>query len=136
MTVISITSYSIWTATLYALDEDNNVIASNTLTNPNAGVSFFRGTLSVSSSRPIHRFTVLPAGCQIGGSRCDEILNLDNLDLIAPPPTPGVQVSDARGVPTLGAWSIKGLLILLGALGAVAIRSRSMALAPRHPRAR
>src|SRR5438552_8015469 len=40
VTGISITSYSVWTATLYALDGANNVIASNTLTNPNVG-SFF-----------------------------------------------------------------------------------------------
>jgi hypothetical protein len=77
---ISITSFSFWTATLYALDEADNVIASNTLSNPNAGSGFFLGTLSVSANRPIRRFTVLAAGCQIG-SPCDQILNLDNLVL-------------------------------------------------------
>lgn len=81
VTGISITSYSLWAATLYALDEADNVIASNTLMNPQAGSSFLLGTLSVSTSGPIHRFTVLPAGCQIGGSMCAPILNLDNLVL-------------------------------------------------------
>jgi hypothetical protein len=82
VTGISITSYSVWTATLYALDEANNVIASNTLTNPNAGSSFFLGTLSVSTSNPIRRFTVLAGDCQIGEG-CDQILNLDDLVLTA-----------------------------------------------------
>lgn len=93
VTGISITSYSVWTATLYALDESNNVIASNTLTNPNAGSSFFLGTLTVSTSIPIRRFTVLPAGCQIGESFCSPILNLDDLVLVS---TSGD--SDADGV--------------------------------------
>lgn len=83
VTGISITSYSVWTATLYALDEANNVIASSTLTNPNAGSSFFLGTLTVSTSLPIRRFTVLPAGCQIGESGCGPILNLDDLVLVS-----------------------------------------------------
>ena len=88
VTAISIKSYSFWTATLYALDENNNVIASDTLTNPNAGSAFFLGTLNVSANRPIRRFTVLPAGCQIGVRPCDPILNLDDLVLIAPAPGP------------------------------------------------
>lgn len=87
VTGISITSYSVWTATLYALDENNNVIASDTLINPNAGSAFFLGTLNVSANRPIRRFTVLPAGCQIGVWPCNPILNLDDLVLIAPGPT-------------------------------------------------
>ncbi len=115
VTGISITSYSFWTATLYALDENNNVIASDTLTNPNAGSSFLLGTLSVSANRPIRRFTVLPAGCQIGASPCDPILNLDNLILIAPA-TPG-----PPGVPTVSGWGMLVLVVLLGTVGALLI---------------
>jgi hypothetical protein len=114
VTGISITSYSIWTATLYALDENNNVIASDTLTNPNAGSAFLLGTLNVSADRPIRRFTVLPAGCQIGVSMCDPILNLDNLVLIAPA-TPG-----APGIPTGTGWGLLILAALLAATGAYA----------------
>lgn len=114
VTGISITSYSFWTATLYALDENNNVIASDTLTNPNAGSAFFLGTLNVSADRPIRRFTVLAAGCQIGASLCDPILNLDDLVLIAPA-TPG-----APGIPTGTGWGLLILAALLAATGAYA----------------
>jgi hypothetical protein len=115
VTGISITSYSVWTATLYALDEANNVIASNTLTNPNAGSAFFLGTLSVSTNVPIRRFTVLAAGCQIGGGMCDQILNLDNLVLTSPSPTPPAEV------PTVTGWGMLVFLVLLGAVGAILI---------------
>ena len=114
VTGISITSYSFWTATLYALDESNNVIASDTLTNPNAGSAPFLGTLNVSADRPIRRFTVLPAGCQIGVSPCDQILNLDDLVLIAPA-TPG-----APGIPTVTGWGLLLLAALLAAIGTYA----------------
>jgi len=110
VTGISITSYSIWTATLYALDADGNIIATNTLTNPNAGSAFLLGTLSVSAGQAIARFTVLPAGCQIGGSQCSPILNLDNLTLIATAPPPPVDAPNA--VPALGAWPLAGLIVL------------------------
>jgi len=84
---ISITSYSFWTATLYALDEAGHVIASDTLTNPNAGSAPLLGTLSVATTTPIHRFTVLAAGCEIGGP-CSQILNLDDLVLMTNAATP------------------------------------------------
>lgn len=117
VTGVSITSYSFWTATLYALDEANNVITSSTLTNPAAGSSFFLGTLSVSSSQPIRRFTVLPAGCQIGGGSCDQILNLDNLVLTFPSTNPPA----AGGIPTLTGWGMIVFLTLLGVGGAFLI---------------
>jgi hypothetical protein len=117
VTGVSITSYSFWTATLYALDENNNVIASDTLTNPNAGSSFFLGTLSVSLSRPIRRFVVLPAGCQIGASQCNPILNLDNLILIEPAVGP-------QGIPTISGWGMLALVVLLGTAGALAMGGR------------
>jgi len=122
VTGITITSYSFWTATLYALDENNNVIASDKLTNPNAGSSFFQGTLRVSATRPIRRFTVLPAGCHIGGGPCDHILNLDNLVLNAPAETgpPGVP----SAIPTVTGWGLLGLLVLLGTTGAVLLGRR------------
>ena len=115
VTGISITSYSFWTATLYALDDANNVIASNTLTNPNAGSAFFLGTLSVSTSTPIRRFTVLAAGCQIGGGMCNQILNLDNLALTSPSTTPPAEV------PTVTGWGMLVLVVLLGAAGVILI---------------
>jgi hypothetical protein len=119
VTGISITSYSFWTATLYALDENNNVIASDTLTNPNAGSAFFLGTLNVSANRNIRRFIVLPAGCQIGASSCDPILNLDNLTLFAP------ATSDPAGIPMVSAWGLLVLPSLPAAIGAYAAE-RSM----------
>jgi hypothetical protein len=117
VTGVSITSYSVWTATLYALDENNNVIASNTLTNPNAGSSFFLGALSVSSSRPIRRFVVLPAGCQIGAGQCNPILNLDNLNLLGPP-------AGTPSVPTISGWGTLVLVVSLGTAGALLIGRR------------
>ena len=113
VTGISITSYSFWTATLYALDDANNVIASNTLTNPNAGSAFFLGTLSVSTTTPIRRFTVLAAGCQVGGGMCDQILNLDNLVLTSPSAEPPPEV------PTVTGWGMLVFLVLLGAGGSI-----------------
>jgi hypothetical protein len=112
VTGISIRSYSFWTATLYALDENNNVIAANTLTNPNAGSAFLLGTLSVSADRPIRRFTVLPAGCQIGGGNCPQILNLDDLVLMAPATPAPV------GIPAFEGWGRLVLAALLAAIGA------------------
>jgi hypothetical protein len=115
VTGISVTSFSLWTATLYALDENNNVIASNTLTHPNPGSLFLQGTLSVTASQPIHRFTVLPAGCAIG-QPCNPILNLDNLVLVtAGPPS----------VPTLTGEGLLALLVLLGTGGTLLIHRRS-----------
>lgn len=80
---LSIVSYSYWSDVLYALDSSNTVIATDTLTSPTVGSAFFLGTLSLETTQPISRFTVLPAGCSIGATRgaCDEILNLDNLVL-------------------------------------------------------
>ena len=81
---ISILSYSYWSDVLYALDSSNTVIATDTLTSPTVGSAFFLGTLSLETTQPISRFTVLPDGCSIGATRvgaCDEIVNLDNLVL-------------------------------------------------------
>ena len=120
VTGVSITSFSVWTATLYALDENSNVIASNTLINPNAGSSFFLGTLSVSSSRPIRRFVVLPAGCQIGAGQCNQILNLDNLNLLGSAAGPG-------SIPTISGWGMLVLVVSLGTAGALLIGRRPSA---------
>jgi hypothetical protein len=89
---ISILSYSFWTDVLYALDSSNNVIGTNTLTNPSSGLSSFLGTLSLSTAQPVARFTVLPSGCSIGatGGACNEILNLDNLTLTTGVPEPSL----------------------------------------------
>ena len=129
VTGISITSYSFWTTTLYALDENNNVIASDTLTNPNAGSSFFLGTLSVSTDRPIRRFTVLAAGCEIG-KQCDKIVNLDDLSLIAPNTT---AASAPPGIPAMSGWGLIGLFILLGTSGFILLRPNDIGAVRRLP---
>jgi hypothetical protein len=52
--------------------------------------------LSVSTSSPIRRFTVLAGDCQIG-ERCDQILNLDDLVLTATPSVTGVVIDIKPG---------------------------------------
>jgi len=116
VTGISITSYSFWTATLYALDSKGAILASDTLIHPSPGSFFFLGTLSVSTTEPIARFTVLPDGCSIGAP-CNPILNLDDLTLT----TPALSITD---VPTLSEWGLAGLAALLAAVGWVALRRR------------
>jgi hypothetical protein len=83
---ISVLSYSYWSVAIYALDSSHNVIATNTLANPNSGSAPLLGTLSLSTVQPISEVWVLPSGCSIGGSEsaCDGILNLDNLVLTTP----------------------------------------------------
>jgi hypothetical protein len=71
---ISIDSYSIWDATLTAFDIDGNLISSVELINPNAGSSFLRGQLSLTSTQHIYGFSVMP-------NNPNRILNLDNLVL-------------------------------------------------------
>ena len=115
---ISIRSMSVWTATLYALDAQGAVIASDTLVHPNPGASqFFLGTLSVTTTQPIARFTVLAAGCSIGGP-CNPILNLDDLTLTE------LQGPVAIEAPTLSEWSLAGLAALLAALGSTMLHRR------------
>ena len=115
---ISITSYSVWTATLYALDADGAILATDTLVHPSPGSGFFLGTLSVTTTEPIARFTVLAGSCSIGAP-CDQILNLDDLILTEPAP-PGIVE-----VPTLSQWSLAGLAALLAAAGGIMLRRRA-----------
>ena len=83
VTGISIDSYGFWDATLTAYGRDGNVLASNTLVNPNAGLEVLRGVLSVTSGELIYGFSILP-------TNPDYILNLDNLRLTtAEVPEPG-----------------------------------------------
>jgi hypothetical protein len=84
---ISVTSYSSWTAILYAFDALNNVIASDVLTNTTQGNEALLGTLKVSTHQPIAYFKVLAEGCPLSANTCDRILNLDNLILTVSPPT-------------------------------------------------
>lgn len=84
---ISVTSYSSWTAILYAFDALNNVIASDVLTNTTQGNEALLGTLKVSTHQPIAYFKVLAEGCPPSANTCDRILNLDNLILTVSPPT-------------------------------------------------
>ncbi|MEP7010355.1 MAG: IPTL-CTERM sorting domain-containing protein [Acidobacteriota bacterium] len=113
---ISTTSYSLWTATLYALDAKGAILASDTLEHPSPGSFFFLGTLSVSTTEPIARFAILPAGCSIG-EPCSPILNLDDLTLTAPVPS-------VIEVPTLSEWGLAGLAALLAAVGGLTLRRR------------
>ncbi len=83
---VAIDSYAVWNAVLYALDEADQVIATDTLINPSAGTGSFAGRLRVFSDQPITRLVVLPEGCDIG-QPCDPILNLDNLTLWMTPPS-------------------------------------------------
>jgi len=71
---VSITSYSVHTATLTAYDASNNVLGTSVLTNPSPG-SFFLGTLSLTTTQPIDHFSVLPEG-----PPGFPILNLDDLE--------------------------------------------------------
>jgi hypothetical protein len=83
ITGISIDSYSFWDAVLTAYDSQGNVLASNTLANPNAGSAPLRGVLSLTTTAPIHSFSILP-------NNSNYILNLDNLHLTtAEVPEPG-----------------------------------------------
>lgn len=82
VTGISIESHSYWDAVLTAYDSQGNVMASDTLLNPNAGREFLHGVLSISTTAPIYGFSILP-------NNPNHILNLDNLRLtIAEVPEP------------------------------------------------
>jgi hypothetical protein len=74
---ISVNSYSVWTLTLYALDSSGAILASDTFINPTGEFALAR--LAVSSSVPIARFTVRPEGCLPYASRCDRIVNIDDM---------------------------------------------------------
>lgn len=91
---ISIDSYSNWNATLTAYDAAGNVVATDRIYSPG---NFYRATLSLTSSAPIYRFTVLP----------DEpryILNLDNLSLtVSPVPEPAQGLLLGAGLCVLAA---------------------------------
>ena len=76
---ISIDSYSGETAVLSAYDAADNLIAFDILYHPGSSSLFF-GTLRVATTRPIARFTVLPAGCA-APLGCSGFLHLDNLRL-------------------------------------------------------
>ena len=88
---ISIESYSFWTGVLTAFDMLDNVIATDVLENPDEGMSFLAGTLSVSTSQPIRRFTVQAQGGP------DLILNLDNLTLNPVPEPSACHDEDGDG---------------------------------------
>jgi hypothetical protein len=92
---ISIESYSVWNATLYAYDANGNVLASNHILNP--GNTFQHQTLSLSSSQAIAGFAVLP-------DNPNYILNLDNMVLTtAPVPEPASWAMLGAGLALLGA---------------------------------
>ena len=120
---ISITSYSRRTAILYALDAKGAILASNTLVHPSPGDFFFLGTMSVTTTEPIARFTVLSEGCTIG-QPCNPILNLDDLTLTEPAGPPPPPVPSVIEVPTLSEWGLAGLAALFAAVGGLLLRRR------------
>lgn len=91
---ISIDSYSMWNATLTAYDAAGNVVASDRIENP--AQQFAYDTLSVTSTAPIYRFTVL-------ADRDGPILNLDNLVLtVSAVPEPSQVMLLGAGLVGLG----------------------------------
>lgn len=95
---ISIESYSMWNATLYAYDANGKVLTSNRILNP--GNTFQHQTLSLSSTEAIAGFAVLP-------DNPNYILNLDNMVLTTTPvPEPSSWAMLGAGLALLG-WSIR-----------------------------
>lgn len=91
---ISIDSYSLWNATLTAYDAAGNVVATDRIENPAQQFTF--DTLSVTSTAPIYRFTVL-------ADRDGAILNLDNLALtVSAVPEPSQALLLGAGLVGLG----------------------------------
>lgn len=76
---ISIQSYSVWDATLYAYGAAGQVLASTRITNPNQ--QFEYRELSLSTTEAIAGFAVLP-------DNSNYILNLDNMVLTTTAPVP------------------------------------------------
>jgi hypothetical protein len=103
VTGISIESYSFWNATLTAYGIDGQVVASDRLSNPNAGVQFLRGELSLTSTQPIYGFSVLP-------DLPNYILNLDNLVLTSADPVHDVPEPPGTAMFALG-LSLAGLAL-------------------------
>ncbi|MBB3221327.1 PEP-CTERM sorting domain-containing protein [Pseudoduganella umbonata] len=88
---ISIDSYSYWNATLSAYDAAGNLLVSDSIDG-----GWQRATLSVASTAPIFRFTVLP-------DAEGRILNLDNLALaVSPVPEPSQLAMLAGGLLLVG----------------------------------
>jgi hypothetical protein len=79
---ISLTSYSFWTAILWAFDAANQVLASDVLVHPAAGLQPFLGTLHVVTQQPIAAVKVLAEGCSPLADHCDQILNVDTLIVV------------------------------------------------------
>jgi hypothetical protein len=69
---VSITSYSYWNATLTAYGASDDVLGTYVLTHPSPGAYPLLGTLTLSTTQPIARFSVLPDDPL-------QILNLDDL---------------------------------------------------------
>lgn len=82
----SIESYSLWSATLWALDAEDNVITTSELVHPDVGNTFVLGTVAIESAVPIHRLVLRESSCNLVDF-CEPILNVDDLTLFYSPPS-------------------------------------------------
>lgn len=103
---IGLSSYSVWTLSLYALDASGAILATNTFTNLTG--TFALSRLEVSSTTPIARFTVRPEGCLPSAPPCDHILNIDDLVFDTQP-----QSSPTVNIPSLNGWTLVLLATLI-----------------------
>jgi hypothetical protein len=92
---ISITSYSYWTATLTAYDAANNVLATDVFGGTGTGPTL--GTLTVSTSVPIARFTVRADTINLILNLDDLVLTLKSLDFFTVTPCRLIDTRDPNG---------------------------------------
>lgn len=111
---ISLSSYSIWTLTMYAFDASGAILDTDTFANPPQD-EFALSRLEVISATPIARFTVRPEGCLPSEERCDRILNIDDM-VFDTQPQPA-SLNPTVNVPTLNSWLLVVLVALISWIG-------------------
>jgi len=120
---ISLSSYSVWSLTLYGFDAAGTLLASSTFNNGTG--NFALAELGISSAIPFARFTVRPEGCPPSAPSCNLIVNVDDMVFDTQPPP--VAPSRNAAIPLLDGWMLAllaGLIALSGFCpGSVASRS-------------